>query len=247
MRDDWPGYGLWSTLPIALIGVVLVLRRRTAVAIALGLVSAISLVGWFGQSSLDPSALPGFLFMPVAFLAMGIFVHHGLLEISRRRWVFEREEAESMAGEIRRQVASVQRSLWVADLEAAVRAVLERVADGSGALDAELQHECLLLEGGLRESLVARNLMSERLSRLAEQARRRGVSLTFVDSRSTPAPRAIGRAVLAEVQAALGRESVSRVVVRLAPDRDDSASVVSADATTASIITIDADGVRRSR
>ena len=136
-------------------------------------------------------------------------------------------------------MAQVQRALWVSDLRATVHDLLVRIRDSASPFSDDLRRECLLLEGTLRESLAARNLMSEQLSKLTEDARRRGVSLTFVDSRSTPPPSVISRAVLAEVQNALARTSTSRVVVRLAPDRDDSASVVSSDDTTTSITTID--------
>ena len=59
--------------------------------------------------------------------------------------------------------------------------------------------------------------MNEELADLTEEARRRGVSVTFVDSRHSPVSGVVGRAVMAEVRTALDSASVSRLVVRLGP------------------------------
>ncbi len=76
----------------------------------------------------------------------------------------------------------------------------------------------MLVEATLREALSARNVMNEELADLTEEARRRGVSVTFVDSRRSPVSGVVGRAVMAEVRTVLDSASVSRLVVRLGPD-----------------------------
>ncbi len=244
VRDAWPGYGLWSQFPVQVILVILVLRQRPRAAVLVWAVSLVALGSWALSTDFAGSALLSVAFPLTSFLVMGLFVNRGLLSISRRQHQLQVQEAVDLAGSVRRHVAQVQRSLWVSDLRATVRGVLTRIAAAGSPFGADLRRECSLLESGLRESLVARNLMSEQLSKLTEDARRRGVSLTFVDSRSTPAPSQISRAVLQEVQSVLARRSVSRVVVRLAPDRDDSASVVASDGVGTSITTIDQAGQR---
>ena len=243
-RAVWPGYGFWSQFPVQIISIILVLRQRRGAAFAVWLFSLTVFTAWALQTDFFAMAVVNVAFPLTSFLVMGLFVNRGLLSISRRQHRLQVQEAADLAGSVRRHVAQVQRSLWMSDLRASVRSVLIRIASAGSPFDADLRRECALLESGVRESLVARNLMSEQLSKLTEDARRRGVSLTFVDSRSTPPPSVISRAVLQEVQSVLARRSVSRVVVRLAPDRDDSASVVASDGVGTSITTIDQSGQR---
>ena len=147
---------------------------------------------------------------------------------------------------MRQHVALVQRALWVADLRAQSRSILVRLSAGHAArCPAELREEALLLEATLRESLVARNVMSDELAVLTEGARRRGVEVRLVDSRHTVVPPPIGQALLDTVRRALAAESVSRLVVRLAPeDGATAASVLTEDAAGTHLVRLDASGAQ---
>ena len=138
--------------------------------------------------------------------------------------------------------------MWVSDLKAEARETLRRISEITDDVPADLRAEALLVEATLREALSARNVMNEELADLTEDARRRGVSVTFVDSRSSPVSGVVGRAVMAEVRTVLDSASVSRLVVRLGPDDGSSAaSVVTDDGASTSLTTIDPAGTRRSR
>jgi hypothetical protein len=162
--------------------------------------------------------------------------------------VLRSQEDDAIDASVRSHISLVQRSLWVADLRSQARTILVRLAALDGAAPRALQDEALLVEATLRESLVARNVMSDELAVLTEDARRRGVEVRFVDSRHSLVPLAVGQALLDTIRGALASESLTRLVVRLAPeDGLRSATVLAEDETGTRLVTLDPDGVREAR
>jgi hypothetical protein len=134
----------------------------------------------------------------------------------------------------------------VADLIETASTTLAKIGAADRDIPVALKTEARLLEAGLREALVARNVMSDELADVTEAARRRGVSVTFVDSRRGPVPPIVGRAVTAEVRAALESSAVQKVVVRLGPGPQQVTSVVYQDGAKTRLTTIDETGNWRS-
>jgi hypothetical protein len=239
------GVLVWHLFSVQLVLVTLVVRRRTGWAL-LGLaLTEASVVLW---SLTGPDGWVGVLSWgagPLLFLVMAMLVNRILRTITRRQVALRRQEDVAIDASVRQHVALVQRSLWVADLRSQARSILVRLSEVTDRVPVALQDEALLLEATLRESLVARNVMSDELAGLTVGARRRGVDVRLVDSRHTVVPPRIGQAVLDTVRRALAVESVSRLVVRLAPeDGTTSASVLSEDADGTHLVRLDAAGVK---
>ncbi|MGI3780106.1 MAG: ATP-binding protein, partial [Janthinobacterium lividum] len=241
---DQPDVLHWHTFPAELVMVVLVIRRRPGWALV-ALVVIEAGIGWTcARSGLGWDGLLRAGSGQVLFVAMAILVTRVLRAISRRQVVLRHQEDDALDASVRQHVALVQRALWMADLRAQSRHILERLSQGSGPVPVELRDEALLLEATLRESLVARNVMSDELAVLTEGARRRGVDVRLVDSRSSAVPPRLGQALLDVVRRALASASVSRLVVRLGPeDGETAASVLTVDAAGTHLVRIDAHGV----
>ncbi|MGI3785208.1 MAG: hypothetical protein ACRYG2_31000, partial [Janthinobacterium lividum] len=242
-RYDEPDVLHWHLFPVELVLVVLVIRRRAGWAVAVLVVMeagiawscATSGLGWSGLASSGSGYL--------IFLVMAVLVTRVLRTITRRQAALRRQEDDAIDTSVRQHVALVQRALWVADLRAQTRSILVQLSRVTGPVPTELRAEALLLEATLRESLVARNVMSDELAALTEGARRRGVEVRLVDSRHTVVPPRIGQALLDTVRRALAVESVSRLVVRLAPeDAGTAATVLTEDAAGTHLVRIDASG-----
>ena len=230
---DEPDILHWHSFPLELVLVILVLRRRPGWAVAalaageLG-IAWTSLTGGSGWGDVVRAGTGH-----VLFLLMALLITRVLRTINRRQARLRSQEDDAIDASARQHVAVVQRALWVADLRAQSRAILVRLAATHGPVPAELRHEALMLEATLRESLVARNVMSDELAVLTEGARRRGVEVRLVDSRHTVVPPDVAQALLDAVRRALAVASVTRLVVRLAPE---------GGSTAASVLTEDAAG-----
>ena len=246
-RDHWPD-AVWHLFPVQLLLIVLVIRRRIGLALV-ALVLFESCLGWWSlHTAYGWSGLFSLGFGHVLFVAMAVLVDRVLRAITRRQAVLRRQEDEAIDASVRSHIALVQRSLWVADLRAQARTILVRLAALDGAAPQALRDEALLVEATLRESLVARNVMSDELAVLTEDARRRGVDVRFVDSRHSLVPLVVGQALLEAIRGALASESVTRLVVRLAPeDGLRPATVLAEDETGTRIVTLDREGVREAR
>ena len=207
----------WHSFPLEPVLVILVLRRRPWWAVAAlawaSSGSPTSLTGASGWSDVARAGTGHLL-----FLLMALLITRVLRTINRRQARLRSQEDDAIDASVRQHVAVVQRALWVADLRAQSRAILVRLAGTRGPVPADLRHEALMLEATLRESLVARNVMSDELAVLTEAARRRGVEVRLVDSRHTVVPPDVAQALLDAVRRALAVPTVSRLVVRLAPE-----------------------------
>jgi signal transduction histidine kinase len=245
-RDRWPDAALWHFYPLQLVLVVLAIRRRIKIAIVGLLVLAVCYAWWSLRSDFGWTGLVIAIFGPAVFLLLAVIVTRRLRAIARRQDVARRQEivaAEESAGWY---AARVQRSLWVADLIETASATLTKIAAADRDIPVAIKTEARLLEAGLREALVARNVMSDELAEVTDAARRRGVSVTFVDSRRGPVPPIVGRAVTSEVRAALESSAVQKVVVRLGPGPHQVTSVVYQDGARTRLTTIDETGNGRS-
>jgi signal transduction histidine kinase len=242
-RYDQPDILYWQTFPAQLVMVVLVIRRRPGLA-AVALLAFEAGVAWSCfTSGLGWGGLLRAGSGHVVFFGIAVLVTRVLRTISRRQVALRRQEDDALDEAARQHVARVQRGLWMSDLRAQARAILVRLSEATGPVPDGLRDEALLLEATLRESLVARNVMSDELAVLTEGARRRGVEVRLVDSRRTVVPPGIGQPLLDMVRRALAVESVSRLVVRLAPeDGATAASVLTEDAAGTHLVRIDASG-----
>jgi len=240
---DQPDILHWHTFPAELVMVVLVIRHRPGWAVAALLVFEAGVAWSCATSGLGWDGLLRAGSGQVLFVVMALLVTRVLRTISRRQATLRRQEDDAIDASVRQHVALVQRALWVSDLRAQARSILVRLSGVTGPVPTALREEALLLEATLRESLVARNVMSDGLADLTEGARRRGVDVRLVDSRRTAVPPRIGQALLDTVRRALAVESVSRLVVRLAPeDGATAASVLTEDATGTHLVRLDASG-----
>ena len=245
--DRWPD-SVWHLFPVQLLLVVLVIRRRLGFALLALVLFEVCLGWWSLRSPFGWRGLFSLGFGHVLFVAMAVLVDRVLRAIARRQAVLRRQEDEAIDASVRSHVALVQRALWVADLRAQARAILVRLAALDGPAPAGLRDEALLVEATLRESLVARNVMSDELAVLTEHARRRGVDVRFVDSRHSLVPLVVGQALLEAVRSAVASETLTRLVVRLAPEEGTSpATVLTEDAAGTRLVTLDRDGVRAAR
>jgi signal transduction histidine kinase len=245
-RDRWPDAALWHFYPLQLVLVVLAIRRRIKIALVGLLVLAVCYGWWSLRSDFGWTGLVIAVFGPAVFLLLAVIVTRRLRAIARRQDLAHHQEivaAEESAGWY---AARVQRSLWVADLIETASTTLTKIADADRDIPVELKTEARLLEAGMREALVARNVMSDELADVTDAARRRGVSVTFVDSRRGPVPPIVGRAVTSEVRAALELSAVQKVVVRLGPTPHQATSVVYQDGARTRLTTIDETGNWRS-
>lgn len=241
---DQPDVVHWSTFPAELVLVVLVIRRRVGWAFG-ALVAHEAGVAWTCLASgLGWDGLLRAGSGPVLFVAMAVLVTGVLRAISRRQVLLRTSEDDALDASVRQHVAVVQRALWMADLRSQSRSVLERLALTTGPVPDGLRDEALLLEATLRESLVARNVMSDELAVLTESARRRGINVRLVDSRRTTVLPTLGQALLDVVRRALAVPDVTRLVVRLAPEGSETAaSVLTVDTAGTHLVRIDASGV----
>jgi signal transduction histidine kinase len=245
-KDRWPDAALWHFYPLQLVLVVLAIRRRIKIAIVGLLVLTVCYGWWSLRSDFGWTGLVIAVFGPAVFLLLAIIVTRRLRAITRRQDLAHQQEivaAEESAGWY---AARVQRSLWVADLIETASTTLTRIAAVDRDIPVPLKTEARLLEAGLREALIARNVMSDELAEVTDAARRRGVSVTFVDSRRGPVPPIVGRAVTSEVRAALQSSAVQKVVVRLGPGPHQVTSVVYQDGARTRLTTIDETGSWRS-
>lgn len=243
-RYDQPDVLYWHAFPAELVLMVLVFRRRPGWAVVALLATEAGSVWTCLTSDTGWDRLLGACSAPALFVAIAVLITRVLHTITQRQSVLRRQEDEALDESVRQHVAVVQRTLWMADLRAQSRSILVRLSQAAGPVPHELRREALLLEATLRESLVARNVMSDELALLTEGARRRGVDVRLVDSRRTAVPSRIGQAVLDTVRRALAPDSVSRLVVRLAPeDGATAASVLTEDAAGTHLVQIDERGV----
>ncbi len=240
-----PAAGLlvWHLFPVQLVLVTLVVRRRPGWAVASLVALEASIVWWCLSGPDGWDGVLGWGSGPVFFVGMALLVNRVLLAISRRQAALRQQEDAAIDASVRRHVAVVQRALWVADLRSQTRSILERLSAVDGAVPDVLRDDALVVEATLRESLVARNVMSEELAGLTEGARRRGVEVRLVDSRHTHLPPVVAQAVLDAVRRGLAADAVSRLVVRLAPEEGpSSASVLTEDAEGTHLVRLDPAG-----
>ncbi|MBB3327411.1 ATP-binding protein [Microlunatus antarcticus] len=244
VRYDQPDVLHWHTFPADLVMVVLVVRGRPGWAVGALLAVEAGITWTCITSGLGWGGLLRAGSGQVLVVAVVILVTRVLRAISRRQVVLRSQEDAALDASARQHVALVQRALWMADLRAQSRSVLERLSEGTGPVPVGLRQEALLVEATLRESLVARNVMSDELAVLTEDARRRGVDVRLVDSRSTALPPRLGTVLLDVVRRSLATSSVARLVVRLAPeDGELAASVLTEDSVGTRLVRIDAFGV----
>lgn len=251
-----PSVVAWHLFPLQLVLVVLVLRRRRGTALAALAVLVAGNLAWWARGDLPVPLALTVDFGAVTFFVMALLVSAMLGRIARRQEHLRAQERAALDDALRAGVASLQRSMWASDLQGRARDVIGRIAALTAPPSESLVTEALMLEATLREQLVARNVMNEELAALTDSARRSGVEVSIVDSRTSPASSEVARAVNAEVRATLASRP-SRLVVRWAPEGmrtagpgrgpQTAASVVSQSGPDVTLTTIDDAGERETR
>lgn len=244
----WPGTALWHLFPIQLLLVTLIIRGRSLLAL-LTLAGLVAIhAAWSLPTPLGWGGVWQASFGALVFTALAFLVRRILSTITVRERFLRAQQRAAVEQSAERDAAGVQRAMWIQDLRSAATAPLTRIAGLQTEVPDELRRDALVVEAALRETLVARAVMSEELAALTEAARRRGVEVRFVDNRNDDVPQAAERAVVDRIREVLSSTTVGRLVVRLGPPGTaELASVVSEDAGRTQIATIASDGTTRAR
>ncbi len=243
-RDHSIGWSCWCGYPTTLTLAALVVRGRKWHALAALAVLSGAYVWWVRAAGADPrTSLPGLLFGPVIYTVIAALVVRTLKRISVHEAAFRARDRRTVDEAARRYVSFVQRALWAADVRTVAGPSLERIADGDGPLSDDVKDQARRAERALRESLVARHMMSDELVSITDSARRRGIDLDFVDSRHARLPPEVTRTITHGLRTAVESSSVSRIVVRLAPPGSpESATIVNDDGDMLLVMTVNPDG-----
>lgn len=133
------------------------------------------------------------------------------------------DQAETAVEEAARLDASTVsklmfREVWLSELREVVAPALAKLAGQVEPVTDEDRRRFLLLEGSLRDGLMAGNLNSPALSAAIMDARARGVSVTLVDNRGSNLPAAARKSALRRLEAMVRAAEGGRVVARTAPE-----------------------------
>lgn len=118
------------------------------------------------------------------------------------------------------------REVWLAELRAEVGPLLEQLADADRPLTDEDREAYLLMEGSLRDGIVAANFNAPALGAAIMDARGRGVQVTLVDNRGSRLPEVARRAALRTLEQIVSSATVGRIVARTAPEGYDAAVTI---------------------
>jgi hypothetical protein len=169
----------WLLSAITIIVIVLCLRGRFAIAwMSFGAVY-ILLIGYSLFVHVEMPSVSLLLLLPCRVLigtAFAIVLRRSLDAVE----ALNDEEAREIARLSAARAAREERIARLADLEATVRPMLIRIADGE-TLSSEDKQTCAVLEGQLRDQIQAAALANPSVAGYARAARRRGVDLVMID------------------------------------------------------------------
>jgi two-component sensor histidine kinase len=236
-----------STIDVLVVVLLLVLIRLRGTRVkawsALGVLAVAGIVGAVsGESPLIDAMVP-FVWALLALLVTDYIVTWVIVVSSRVDQAHQEfEAAASRAAAIFSTL--LRRDVWTAGVRSHVAPLLARLTDQSRPLTDAERAECVRLEAGLRDSIVARNLVNSTVARAVDHARERGVSVTLVDNRGSALPEATRDSARTHLVAAANRARSGRIVARVAPAGYSEAVTIMTDTDVgARWISIDAEGV----
>ncbi|MFT4295666.1 MAG: ATP-binding protein [Micropruina sp.] len=223
MHDATPhaalaGNSAWHGAVVMVLLITVLVRGQRAIAWA-GL--GIFLIQTFLWTYRDPFGLYVFLevaFGPVLWLVLATLVLRGVRGIGEqlvRVRSSSRQNTRAMAESFSKLVL---REVWLTELRDQIGPLLTNLADPSHQLSAEEREACRVLEGRLRDSLRAGNLISQGVSDAIQAARERGVEVVLVDNRGSKLPEAVRRATLRRLEQLVRASTKGRIVARTAPE-----------------------------
>ncbi len=232
----WPHHGTWFVAIVLVLLVVTYCGGRAAPAWA-GAVGHAAVMAWFGHP-LDASGLLVTAATPLVWLVVVAGFYYWLDSV----WA-QIDEAECEVQEAARANAAqfgklVLREVWLAELRSEVGPLLEQLADADRRPSDADRAAYLLMEGGLRDSIVAANFNAPGLGAAIMDARGRGVRVTLVDNRGSRLPEAARRAALRTLEQVVRSATSGRIVARAAPEGyDDAVTIVQVEQPGASRLT----------
>ncbi|WP_278263959.1 hypothetical protein [Nocardia sp. AG03] len=238
---------LWTAYPTSYLLAMLVLRGRIGAA-WLGVAAAATVLVTLGVfTDWHPETVIRAL-TPVATVG-AVTVFMAIVRPSQRSLRELRGQANRRAAtEAALGAATAERDRQLTRLDQVARPMLARIAEGAHLTAAE-REQCRLLEAELRDGLRAPELVTERLSTAAREARGRGVEVTLLDDGGfRGVPEWVRGKVIEAAVDALEAARAGTVTVRVLPvGRRWVATVLAADPDGDRRVEIDTAGAIRTR
>lgn len=233
---QWPGWSAWSAGASMFLVLLLLLRQRTAEAIAgcAALVAAIAI--WVAVQGREPALVFTFsLGHVVAFVFWLILTSRSGAATTAIEKALEAEGEARLAREEQLTLNAVM-AAKLADVSARARGTLEAIRDRE--ITPGLAMEARLLEAELRDEIRAPFFTGTAVVEAARRARERGVEVLLLDDRGGEGPLGTGkraddhlRALIVERTAcALDEARAGRVVARVGPTGRRWAATILSDA-----------------
>ena len=242
-----PPYVTWhSSVIMVLLITVLVRGQRLAAWLGLA-VFVVQVITWARSHDLGASAVLQVTFAPALWLALATLVLRGLRSVGEqlvRVRTRSRENTQAMAESFSNLVL---REVWLTQLREQIGPLLQNLADPTHQLSQSEREACRILEGRLRDSLRAGNLISQGVSDAIQAARWRGVEVVLVDNRGSKLPENVRLATLRRLEELVRSSTGGRIVARTAPEGySDVVTILRVDAER-NMTTIDEAGTVRVR
>ncbi|WP_406280104.1 hypothetical protein OH799_13315 [Nocardia sp. NBC_00881] len=207
---------VWTAFASSYLLAVLVLRGRLGAA-WLGVAGIGVVIAVVGVVAGPRSGVVVGSIVPVATVA-GVSLFAAIMRPTQRSLRLLREEATMRAAaEAGMAAQNGERNRQLARLDAVVRPILERIADGDELTVGE-REQCRLLEAELRDGLRAPQLVTDQLSSAARGARSRGVEVVLLDDGGfAGVPRGVRRQVIEAATRELDAANEGSVTVRVLP------------------------------
>jgi hypothetical protein len=173
------GYAPWYVRSVTIVLVVLLLRRRPAIAWGAGALAVAAVLTWAALSGEDVGRWVGLLARQLATLVVVQVTAIGLAWAARTIAAYRAEEHDRVRSEELRSASIRERRAELASIRALAAPLLIRIARGDD--DAGLRVDALVGEAALRDVLRARRLALEPLTTAAHEARQRGVEVILLD------------------------------------------------------------------
>lgn len=213
-----PSYATWHSSVIMVL-LITVLVRSQPVAAWLGLVIFVGqAIQWAISHGLGATVVLQVAFGPVLWLGLATLVLRGLGSVGEQLLAVRASSAENTQAMAESFSNLVLREVWLSQLREQIGPLLQNLADPSHQLTPAEREDCRILEGRLRDSLRAGNLISQGVSDAIQAARGRGVEVVLVDNRGSKLPEPVRLATLRRLEQLVAASTGGRIVARTAPE-----------------------------
>ncbi len=213
-----PTFSTWYGSVVMVVLITLLVRNRRLLA-WLGLMLFIGQTTWWVvQNDLNPTVALQVSFGPLLWMVLATLVLRGLASITEQVAAVRshsRENTQAMAENFSKLVL---REVWLTQLRDQVGPLLQTLADPTRQLTEKERDDCRVLEGRLRDSLRAGNLVSQGVSDAIQEARARGVEVILVDNRGSRLPEPVRLETLRQLEQLVRNSTGGRIVARTAPE-----------------------------